>query len=53
MTPEIVYRRRWRVGDLWVCDNRATMHMAHDDYDHSQSRVLWRIIVEGDRPFLA
>jgi taurine dioxygenase len=50
--PEIVYRHRWRKGDLWVCDNRATMHRAHGDYDRSESRVLWRIIVEGDRPVL-
>jgi hypothetical protein len=28
------------------------MHRAHGDYDRSQSRVLWRIIVEGDRPQL-
>jgi taurine dioxygenase len=51
--PEIVYRHRWRKGDLWVCDDRATMHRAHGDYDRSESRVLWRIIVEGDRPVLA
>jgi hypothetical protein len=24
----------------------------HGDYDRTQSRVLWRIIVEGDRPRL-
>jgi len=28
------------------------MHRAHGDYDRSQSRVLWRVIVEGDRPRL-
>jgi len=50
--PEIVYHHAWRRGDLLVIDNRATMHRAHGDYDRSQSRVLWRIIVEGDRPRL-
>jgi taurine dioxygenase len=50
--PEIVYRHAWRKGDVLVIDNRATMHRAHGDYDRSQSRVLWRIIVEGDRPEL-
>jgi len=50
--PEIVYRHVWRKGDLLVIDNRATMHRAHGDYDRSESRVLWRIIVEGDRPRL-
>jgi len=46
--PEIVYHYAWRKGDVLVIDDRATMH-----YDCSQSRVLWRIIVEGDRPRLA
>jgi taurine dioxygenase len=50
--PEIVYRHAWRKGDVLVIDDRATMHRAHGDYDRSQSRVLWRIIVEGDRPRL-
>jgi len=50
--PEIVYQHAWRKGDVLVIDDRATMHRAHGDYDRSQSRVLWRIIVEGDRPKL-
>jgi taurine dioxygenase len=50
--PEIVYHHAWRKGDVLVIDNRATMHRAHGDYDRAQSRVLWRIIVEGDRPRL-
>jgi taurine dioxygenase len=50
--PEIVYTHRWRRGDVLVIDDRATMHRAHGDYDRSESRVLWRIIVEGDRPVL-
>ena len=50
--PEIVYRHVWRTGDVLVIDNRATMHRAHGDYDRSESRVLWRVIVEGDRPRL-
>jgi taurine dioxygenase len=50
--PEIVYHHVWRKGDVLVIDNRATMHRAHGDYDRRQSRILWRIIVEGDRPRL-
>jgi taurine dioxygenase len=50
--PEIVYHHRWRKGDVLVIDDRATMHRAHGDYDRSQSRILWRIIVQGDRPRL-
>ena len=50
--PEIIYHHAWRKGDVLVIDNRATMHRAHGDYDRRQSRVLWRVIVEGDRPRL-
>jgi taurine dioxygenase len=50
--PEIVYTHQWRRGDVLVIDDRATMHRAHGDYDRSESRTLWRIIVEGDRPVL-
>ena len=50
--PEIVYTHRWRKGDVLVIDDRATMHRAHGDYDRRESRILWRIIVEGDRPRL-
>src|SRR5438477_8286072 len=47
--PEIVYTHSWCKGDVLVIDDRATMHRAHGDYDGSESRVLWRIIVEGVR----
>ena len=50
--PEVTYHHAWRKGDVLVIDDRGTMHRAHGDYDRSQSRVLWRIIVEGDRPRL-
>jgi len=51
LRPEIVYRHRWRVGDLLLCDNRATVHRAHDDYDHDEGRVMYRLLIEGDRPY--
>jgi taurine dioxygenase len=50
--PEIVYHHTWRRGDVLVIDDRATMHRAHGDYDRRESRILWRIIAEGDRPRL-
>ena len=46
----IVYRHRWRQGDMVICDNRATMHRAHGDYDRRHARTLWRVILEGDCP---
>ena len=51
ITPENTYTHCWRKGDLMIMDNRATMHRAHGDYDRSQDRELWRLIVQGDRPY--
>jgi taurine dioxygenase len=39
-------------GDVLIFDDRATLHRAHGDYDRGESRVLWRILVEGDKPRL-
>jgi taurine dioxygenase len=50
--PELVYHHAWRRRDLLVLDNRATMHRGHTDHDPAEPRVLWRIIVEGERPVL-
>lgn len=38
------YRHRWDVGDVLVWDNRATMHMAMNDYP-GQRRVMHRVVV--------
>lgn len=48
--PEICYRHHWRVGDLLLCDNRAVLHLAYEDYDPSEGRIMHRIILEGDVP---
>jgi len=37
---EFVYRHSWRVGDLVVWDNRATMHRAWPFYDTKYIREL-------------
>ena len=50
--PEITYHHKWTKGDVLIFDDRATMHRAHGDYDRSEKRVLWRILVEGDKPRL-
>ena len=49
--PAVTYRHKWRVGDVLICDNRAVLHVAHDDYDHAEGRVMHRIILEGEVPF--
>jgi taurine dioxygenase len=48
--PGIVYRHKWRVGDMLLCDSRSALHRAHDDYDPDAGRLLHRIILKGDRP---
>jgi taurine dioxygenase len=50
--PEIVYHHSWVKGDVLVIDERATLHRADDDLDYAESRMLWRIMIEGDRPTL-
>jgi taurine dioxygenase len=51
LTPDVIYRHQWRVGDVLLCDNRACVHMAHDDYDHNEGRLMYRMLLQGDRPF--
>ena len=48
--PEFVYTHQYRVGDMFIIDDRASLHKAGFDYDHSQHRMLYRILVRGDRP---
>ena len=49
--PEFVYVHEYKLGDMLIIDNRSCMHKAGFDYDHSQHRMLYRILVRGDRPF--
>ncbi|MGY8993943.1 MAG: TauD/TfdA dioxygenase family protein [Rhodospirillales bacterium] len=48
--PEFEYRHKWRSGDIIIWDNRSVMHQASFDYNATDLRVLYRIIIEGDRP---
>jgi taurine dioxygenase len=48
--PEFACVHEWRLGDMLMIDNRAAMHKAGHDFDHSQHRHLLRILVRGDRP---
>jgi len=41
--PEFVYRHAWRVGDLVIWDNRATMHRARSFDDAKYRRELRRV----------
>lgn len=44
--PEFTCRFRWSPGSLAFWDNRATWHLAMNDY-HGQRRLLHRITIEG------
>jgi alpha-ketoglutarate-dependent 2,4-dichlorophenoxyacetate dioxygenase len=48
--PDLIYRHRWRPGQLIAWDNRCLMHRA-TDYDlYTQPRVIRRCTVLGDVP---
>jgi taurine dioxygenase len=44
------YRHRWQSGDLVLWDNRCLLHKANGDYDMSQTRYLYRVMLQGDVP---
>ncbi|MEM7406948.1 MAG: TauD/TfdA family dioxygenase [Pseudomonadota bacterium] len=48
--PEFVYKHTWRTGDIVLVDNRCAMHRAEHDYPPGEHRLLWRVILKGDRP---
>lgn len=48
--PENTLRHCWQLGDVVMLDNRCTMHRADPEYDMTEERLLWRIILRGDRP---
>jgi taurine dioxygenase len=50
--PEHIYEHEWRVGDLLIWDNRATLH-ARTDFDPAERRVLRRLAIRGARPIPA
>jgi len=50
LQPEFVYVHEWKLGDMLILDNRSSLHKAGFDFDHSQHRMLYRLLVRGDRP---
>jgi taurine dioxygenase len=44
------YRHKWRNGDWVLWDNRSVMHQANPDYDMSQRRYLYRLMLKGEAP---
>jgi len=50
---EFVYRHKWRVGDLVMWDNQATMHRARPFDDEMHPRDLRRTTLTCGKPALA
>ncbi len=48
---DLVYRHRWRDGDLVMWDNRATVHLACGGVREPEIRRLHRTTVRGEIPF--
>jgi alpha-ketoglutarate-dependent sulfate ester dioxygenase len=48
-SPKNTVRWRWQANDVAIWDNRATQHIAVDDYG-DQHRVVRRATVDGDVP---
>jgi taurine dioxygenase len=48
--PQHQYRHQWHAGDVVIWDNRALLHKANGDYDMSQLRYLYRLMLKGDAP---
>jgi taurine dioxygenase len=44
------YRHTWRDGDWVLWDNRSVMHQANPDYDMSERRYLYRLMLKGETP---
>ena len=53
LKPEFIYSHTWRPGDMLLWDNRSALHKANYDYDPmdvTQHRLLYRMMVKGERP---
>jgi taurine dioxygenase len=48
--PEFVYSHKWRPGDMLLWDDRSSLHKANFDYDPDDHRLMYRILIRGDRP---
>ena len=46
---EFLYRHRWTVNDFIMWDNRASMHIAVQDYDQGQLRRMLRCTIIGPK----
>ena len=53
LKPEFIYNHQWKLGDMLIWDNRSALHRANYDYDvtdMTQQRLMYRMLVKGERP---
>ncbi|MEI6137474.1 MAG: TauD/TfdA family dioxygenase, partial [Chloroflexota bacterium] len=48
--PQHHFGHVWQVGDIVVWDNRATMHRVMIDYPVGETRIMQRVLIEGEPP---
>ena len=48
--PKYEYRHQWHYGDFVIWDNRSVIHKANPDYDMSERRYLYRLMLKGETP---
>jgi taurine dioxygenase len=48
---QFVLRHKWQVGDIFIFDNRCTLHTGTPYDDQKYFRLMHRMWVKGDRPF--
>jgi taurine dioxygenase len=48
--PQYCYAHQYQPGDLLIIDDRQSLHKAGHDFDQSQHRLLYRMLVRGERP---
>jgi taurine dioxygenase len=44
------YRHRWHYGDFVIWDNRSVIHKANPDYNMTERRYLYRLMLKGEKP---
>jgi len=52
--PEFVYTHSYRLGDMFLWDNRSALHRANYDFDPTDTanpRLLYRCMIRGERPY--
>ena len=50
LQPDLIYKHKWRRGDMLIWDNRSAMHQGVIDCPPEQVRLMYRIIIEGEAP---